>query len=87
MQYIPLTDHNHAANPYELISIEFESKIIKRTLYDEIHAQLRDLIANFHINPREEYFKRVRTLLTFFNKFLRIIILCVHNPSKLHTKG
>jgi hypothetical protein len=40
-------------------------KIIKRALYEEIYEQLQDLIASFHIHPREERFNRVRALFNF----------------------
>ncbi len=40
-------------------------KIIKRALYEEIDEQLQNLIINFHIYPRKEYFKRARALFNF----------------------
>jgi hypothetical protein len=40
-------------------------QIIKRALYEEIDEQLQDLIANSHIHPREEYFRRASPLFNF----------------------
>jgi hypothetical protein len=34
-------------------------KIVKPILYEEIDEQ-QDLIANFHMHPREEYLKRAK---------------------------
>jgi hypothetical protein len=40
-------------------------KIARRALYEEIDEQLQNLVANFHIYPRKEYFKRARGLFNF----------------------
>jgi predicted metal-dependent phosphoesterase TrpH len=133
IEYIHLTDHNHAPNPDELLSKQFKStideraetsdepprkiihealldvypgdaaavqnyrtaqravyqsihdlkteqyaalifaekaesgivKIVKRTLYEEIDERLQNLVANFNIYPRNEFFKRARALFNF----------------------
>jgi hypothetical protein len=39
--------------------------ITRRALYDEIDERLRQLIGDFHIHPRNEYFKRARALFNF----------------------
>ncbi|CAF1391294.1 unnamed protein product [Adineta ricciae] len=40
-------------------------EIVKRTLYEDIDEQLQNLVANFYIYPRKEYFKRARALFNF----------------------
>ncbi len=40
-------------------------KIIKRALYEEIDERLQNLVANFNIYPRNEFFKRARALFNF----------------------
>ena len=40
-------------------------KITKRALYEELDERLQQLASNFHIYPRNEYFKRARALFNF----------------------
>jgi len=40
-------------------------KIVKRALYEEIDEQLQNLVANFNLYPRKEYFKKARALFNF----------------------
>jgi hypothetical protein len=40
-------------------------KITKRALYEELDERLQQLIGDFHIHLRNEYFKRARALFNF----------------------
>ena len=40
-------------------------KITKRALYEELDERLQQLIGNFSVCPRSEYFKKARALFNF----------------------
>jgi len=40
-------------------------KITKRALYEELDERLQQLVTNFHVYPRNEYFKKARALFNF----------------------
>ncbi len=41
------------------------SKIVKRTIYEEIDERLQNLVADYNLYPQDEYFKRARALFSF----------------------
>ena len=41
------------------------SKVRKRASYERLDEQLQQLVTNFHLYPRNEFFKRARVLFNF----------------------